>query len=76
MDMWADLVERLQKIGDGEHKAEEVDITTPEEEADWQEFETSGCTAAVFGMFTRLMFLCATVFITYAYFNFVFHKRN
>jgi hypothetical protein len=75
--MLADLVERLQKIGGGEVQAEEeVDKITPEEETDWQELQTSGCCAAFARMFAWLIFLCASICITYAYFHFVFHKRD
>jgi hypothetical protein len=74
--MFADLVERLQKIGGDEVHAEEVDKITHEEEADWQASDTSSCTETLTRMFVWLFFLCATIFITYAYFNFVFHKRT
>jgi hypothetical protein len=76
VDMFADLVERLQKIGGDEVHAEEEDTITHEEETDWQASETSSCTAALTRTFVWLIFLCATIFITYAYFNFVFHKRT
>jgi hypothetical protein len=76
--MLADLVGRLQKIsGDKLHEVE-VDKLTPEEETDWQELGmgTSSCAAALMRTLAWLIFLCATVVVTYAYFNFVFHKRN
>lgn len=81
MEMLADLVLRLQKIGgDGEHVEEEIDTTTSaEEETDyWQEEEkeTKCCAALLTRTLAWLFFLCATVFITYAYFNLVFSKKR